>query len=189
MALTSSAFSSPAQDDFRPDPKLEIRIAVRHALESVRSGGHQMDSLEKVMQEFPSMVEATLERERVWDAQAVGVLRMALGLEINPWENRATEAIRIFESARSVTDRMRFAAGLLQGETSCLPALAMAICRNPEGLGLLVAMHAVAPLLRLLRGSLGRLFLSFSSLSLLSPSTLDKASRWMNRISKDPRTS
>ena len=145
MALTSSAFSSPAQDDFRPDPKLEIRIAVRHALESVRSGGHQMDSLEKVMQEFPSMVEATLERERVWDAQAVGVLRMALGLEINPWENRATEAIRIFESARSVTDRMRFAAGLLQGETSCLPALAMAICRNPEGLGLLVAMHAVAP--------------------------------------------
>ena len=46
MALTSSAFSSPAQDDFRPDPKLEIRIAVRHALESVRSGDRPSDALE-----------------------------------------------------------------------------------------------------------------------------------------------
>ena len=145
MALSSSAFSSPAQDDFRPDPKLEIRIAVRHALESVRSGGRQVDSLEKVMREYPSMVEATLERERVWDAQAVGVVRMALGLEINPWEKRAAEAVRIFANTRKAADRIRFAAGLLQGETSCLPALAMAVCRHPGGLELLVAMHAVAP--------------------------------------------
>ena len=145
MALTSSAFSSPAQDDFRPDPKLEIRIAVRHALESVRSGEHQVDALEKVMLKYPSMVEATLERERIWDAQAVGVLRMALGLEVNPWAKRAAEAIRIYTSAQSPSDKIRLAAGLLQGETSCLPALAMAVCRNPEGLSLLIAMHAVAP--------------------------------------------
>ena len=145
MALTSSAFNTPAQDEFRPDPKLEIRIAVRHALESVRTGDRRLEPLEEVLKEYPSLVEATLERERVMDAQSVGVLRMALGLEVNPWDQRASEAIRIFEQTPSAVDKVRFAAGLLQGETTCLTALALAVCRNPEGLSLLVAMHSVAP--------------------------------------------
>jgi len=79
------------------------------------------------------------------DAQAVGVLRMALGLEVNPWDLRAEEAIRLYENSKAPADKTRLAAGLLQGETVCLPALALAVCRNAEGLGLLVAMHAVAP--------------------------------------------
>ena len=145
MLNTSSSFASGIPDDFRPDPRLEVRIAVRHALESVRSGNLKFTGLDQVLSEFPSLVEAALERERVMDSQSVGALRMALGLEVNPWDARAEEAIRIFENAVSPADQTRLAAGVLQGETVCLPALALAVCRFPKGLPLLVAMHAVAP--------------------------------------------
>ena len=139
MTLSSSAFNPTPPVQIRPDPRLEIRIAVRHGMESVRTGRLDFRSLEEALEEFPSLVEATIERERILDPQAVGALRMALGLELNPWDLRAKEAIRIYENTRAPSDRARFAAGLLQGETVCLPALALAVCRNPKGLPLLVA--------------------------------------------------
>jgi hypothetical protein len=145
MFHTSSSFASHTADDFRPDPRLEVRIAVRHALESVRGGELNCVDVGQALTEYPSLVEATLERERVMDSQSVGVLRMALGLEINPWDARAKEAIRLFENTLAPADKARLAAGVLQGETVCLPALALAVCRFPKGLPLLVAMHAVAP--------------------------------------------
>jgi hypothetical protein len=145
MLHTSSSFESATPDHFRPDPRLEVRIAVRHALEGVRSGNLKFSELDQALSEFPSLVEAALERERVMDAHSVGALRMALGMEVNPWDTRAEQAIRIFENAVSPADQTRLAAGVLQGETVCLPALALAVCRFPDGLPLLVAMHAVAP--------------------------------------------
>jgi hypothetical protein len=145
MFSTSSSFAPLSADDFRPDPRLEVRIAVRHALEGVRSGQLNCDDLGHALDAYPSLVEATLERERVMDSQSVGALRMALGLEVNPWDARARQAIRLFENAKAPADKTRLAAGVLQGETICLPALALAVCRFPKGLPLLVAMHAVAP--------------------------------------------
>jgi hypothetical protein len=145
MPHTSSVFTSCTPDYFRPDPRLEIRIAVRHALEAVRTGDPRFEGLEEALVEYPSLVEAVIERERVMDSQSVGALRMALGLEVNPWDLRAEEAVRIYESSKAPADKARFAAGLLQGETVCLTALALAVCRHANGLPLLVAMHAVAP--------------------------------------------
>ena len=145
MSLSSSAFDSRTQDQISPDPRLEVRIAVRHALEGIRRGPTRLDDLQTALMDYPSLVEATIERERIMDAQAVGLLRLALGMGLNPWDQRAKQAIRIYQSTRNSEDKVRFAAGLLQGEKVCLPALALAVCRNPDGLELLVAMHSVAP--------------------------------------------
>ena len=145
MSLLSSVLPLHKEDKKSPDPRLAIRIAVRKALYTDSRDEISATDLRELREQWPSIFEAIIERERLQDASAVGWLRMHLGMAINPWKHRGDEAVRIFQRLTKPEDMVRFAAGLLQGEQACLPALVLAVCSNPEGLPLLIAMHLISP--------------------------------------------
>jgi hypothetical protein len=145
MSLLSSVLPLHTEDKKSPDPRLAIRIAVRKALYTEHRDEISADELKQMKERWPSIFEAIIERERIHDAAAVGWLRMYLGMAINPWKQRADESVRIFQRMAKPEDMARFAAGLLQGEQMCLPALVLAVCSNSEGLPLLIAMHMISP--------------------------------------------
>jgi hypothetical protein len=145
MSLLSSVLPLHEEDKKSPDPRLAIRIAVRKALYTENRDEIAVGDLKQMQTRWPSMFEAIIERERLHDPAAVGWLRMHLGMAINPWKQRADESVRIFQRLSKPEDMVRFAAGLLQGEQVCLPALVLAVCSNSEGLPLLIAMHMISP--------------------------------------------
>jgi|GEM_PF-2555997 len=145
MSSLSSVLPLHKEDKNSPDPRLAIRIAVRKALYIEKREEMDIDELQHLQERWPSIFEATIERERLEDPAAVGWLRMHLGMAINPWKQRGDEAVRIFQRLNKPEDMARFAAGLLQGEKLCLSALVLAVCANSNGLPLLIAMHMISP--------------------------------------------
>ena len=136
-----------------PDGKLRIepRLAVRRALAGPKA---PLDQLRRLAAVDPAGLEGALEEERLRNPEGIEALRRRLGTEPDPWAELAVEAVVLFESAGSDTERVLVAGRLLAGEGRRLPAVVTALARTPGGLPLLATMHAIGR--REQRGRLAR---------------------------------
>jgi len=118
-------------------------MAVRAALEEVQDGAS--GGLRKCFEQWPEMVEAVLELERVTRPREVALLRKSLGLPVSPYRQVAEGLLRQWHSLGDPSEQIFFAAELLAQGLPVLSAEVVALASLENSGSLLATMHAVAP--------------------------------------------
>ena len=124
-----------------PDPRLRTRIAVRGTL---GNGSTPSDALLANFQEWPEMVEAVLEAERLAHPKGVSSIRRALGLPADPYPKSGRALLKAYTCCGTTSEKLFFAASVW----TILPVLSaqvVALARVKNTGELLAAMHEVAP--------------------------------------------
>ncbi|MEE2750385.1 MAG: hypothetical protein VX519_03075 [Myxococcota bacterium] len=118
-------------------------MAVRSALEEVQDGAS--DRLRKCFEQWPEMVEAVLELERVSRPREVALVRKSLGLPVSPYRQIAEGLLRQWQALGDPSEQIFFAAELLAQNLPVLSAEVVALATLETSGSLIATMHAVAP--------------------------------------------